>query len=56
MKQHYLGSNQHLRRYVREVDHGAESMPLVDRITVDTVFLSESRPAINYLLGGLFDD
>ena len=46
----------HLTRYVKEVDRGAESMPIADRITVDATTPSESRSAINYILGGQFDD
>ena len=46
----------HLRRYVKEVDRGVESVPIVDRITFGAVALSESRPAINYILRGPFDD
>ena len=46
----------HLRRYVREVDLGVESMPTADRITTGTTTSSESIPAINYILGGPFDD
>ena len=42
----------HLRRYVREVDRGSESEPLADRITTGVTALSESRPPINYILGG----
>ena len=45
----------HLRRYVREVDRGEESGPPANRITVSVVAPLESRPAINYILGGLFD-
>ena len=46
----------HLRRYVREVDRWAESAPTADRITTGGVAPLESRPAINYILGGPFDD
>ena len=41
---------EHLRRYVREVDHEAESGPLVDKITTDAVAPSETISAINYIL------
>ena len=41
----------HLRRYIGEVNHGAESGPRADRITDGATVLSESRPAINYILG-----
>ena len=46
----------HLRRHVREVDRGAASMPIADRITASVIAPSESRPTINYILGGPFDD
>ena len=46
----------HLRRYLREVDRRAESRPQTDRITADVAILSESRPTINYILGGPSDD
>ena len=46
----------HLRRYVREVDCGTESRPSIDRITVGATASSKSKPTINYILGGQFDD
>ena len=46
----------HLRRYVREIDCGAESGSLADRITALAAVPLESRPAIKYILGGLSDD
>ena len=46
----------HLRRYIREVDRGAESVSTTDRITIDVVASSKSRLAINYILGGPFND
>ena len=46
----------HLGRYVREVDHKMEFAPTADRITTDAASPFESRQAINYILGGLFDD
>ena len=46
----------HLRRYVREVNRGTESTPTVDRITIGATTPFESRPAINYILVGPFDD
>ena len=46
----------HLKRYVREVDREAESAPTEDIITTDATASFESRPAINYILGGPFDD
>ena len=45
----------HLRRYVREVDREVESVPRADKIKVGAVAPSESRPTINYILGGPFD-
>ena len=46
----------HLRRYIREIDHGVESGQVVDRVTTDEAVLSESRPTINYILGSPSDD
>ena len=46
----------HLRRYIREVDHEEESAPIAGRITTCVAALPESRPAINYILGGPLDD
>ena len=46
----------HLRRYFREVDRGAESGPLINIITTGVAVLPESRPSINYILGGPSDD
>ena len=46
----------HLRRYVRELNHGVELGQVVDKITTGVTTLTESRPAINYILGGLSDD
>ena len=46
----------HLKRYVKEVDHRAESGPPTDKITTDAAVLSKPRPTINYILGGPFDD
>ena len=45
----------HLKRYIKEIDQGAESRQVADRITVGTVTLPESRPTINYILGGPSD-
>ena len=45
----------HLRRYIREIDHGVAEQA-TDRVTADVAALSESRPTINYILGGPFDD
>ena len=46
----------HLKRYVRKVNRGEESGPPADRIIAGVAISSESRPAINYILGGLSDD
>ena len=46
----------HLRRYVREPDHRVESGQAAGRITAGVTTPTESRPAINYILGGPFDD
>ena len=46
----------HLRRYIREVDHGEESEPTVDKITTGAAASPDFRPAINYILGGSLDD
>ena len=46
----------HLRRHIREVDRGAAFVPIADRITASVIAPSESRPTINYILGGPFDD
>ena len=43
-------------RYIREIDQGAEPRQSVDIITVGAVAPLKSRPAINYILGGPFDD
>ena len=40
------------KRYVGEVDCGVESGPPANRITACAVAPSETRPAINYILGG----
>ena len=41
------------QKYVREVDRGAKSGPLTDRITTGVTVPSEFRPAINYILEAL---
>ena len=46
----------HLRRYVKEGDHIEESGQVANRITTGVAMPTESRPAINYILGGSFDD
>ena len=46
----------HLKTYVREADRRAKSGPPADRITTGAAVSSESKPAINYILGGPFDD
>ena len=39
-------------RYIREIDHGVESGQAEDRVTAGAIAPSESKPAINYILGG----
>ena len=46
----------YLIRYVREVDRQVESWPLADKITTAAAAPSEFKLAINYILGGLYDD
>ena len=46
----------HLRRYIKEIDHGVESGQVADRVIAATAALLESRLAINNILGGLSDD
>ena len=43
-------------RYIREINQGVESRQATDRVIAAVVAPLESRPAINYILGGLFDD
>ena len=45
----------HLRRYIREIDHEVESGQVADRVTAAMEAPSESRPVINYILGGQYD-
>ena len=46
----------HLKRYIKEIDHGVESGQVANRITTDVAAPSESKPAINYKLRGPSDD
>ena len=46
----------HLKRCIREIEHEVESGQATDKIIVGMAALSESRPAINYILSGLSDD
>ena len=46
----------HLRKHIREIDEGVESGQAADRITVGTTVSSESRPTMNYILGGSSND
>ena len=46
----------HLRRYVKEGHHKEESRQAIARITVGAAIPIESKPAINYILGGPSDD
>ena len=43
-------------RYIREPKHGVEIGQATDKITTGAAVLLESRPYINYILGGLSDD
>ena len=45
-----------LRRYIREIDHEVESGQAADIIIAGTAASSNSRPAVNYILGGLSDN
>ena len=46
----------HLRRYIIEIEHGVESEQVIDRVTIVAIAPSDSRPTINYILGGPSDD
>ena len=46
----------HLKRYVRELDSRVESGQAADRIKADVITPTESKLAINYILGGSSDD
>ena len=46
----------HLRRYIKEIDHEVESGQATDKVATVVATSSESRPTINYILGGLSDD
>ena len=46
----------HLKRYIREIDDKVESGQAADRVTFAATAPSESRSAINYILGGPSDD
>ena len=46
----------HLRRYIREPDHGVGSGQAANRITAGAAVPSESKPAINYILDNSSDD
>ena len=46
----------HLKRFFKELDHGVELGQATDRITIDETTTTESRPAINYILGGSSDN
>ena len=43
----------HLRRYIQEPTHGVAVAPTADKVVVDIEHASGSRPAINFILGGL---
>ena len=40
-----------IRRYIREPDHEVKLRQAANRITTDVAVPSESKPAINYILG-----
>ena len=46
----------HLMRYIRKIDDGVESRQAANKVTAVVVAPSESRSAINYIMGGQFDD
>ena len=41
----------YLRRYIRELDHGVVSGQATNKIIADATIPSESKPAINYIMG-----
>ena len=46
----------HLRRYIRETIHTTKAALEIERIAASAELPLESRPTINYILGGLADD
>ena len=46
----------HLRRFIRKPARGTEKAPIADRAITATEHPSESRPTINFVLGGPIDD
>ena len=46
----------HIKMNIREIDHGVESRQAADKITAGAIVALESRPAINYILGGPSDN
>ena len=46
----------HLKRYIIEIDHMVESRQAADIVTTAAEAPLESRPAINYILGGPSDN
>ena len=46
----------HLKRYIKEIDHGVESGQVAGKVTVVVAAPSEYRSAINYVLGRPPDD
>ena len=46
----------HLKRYVKEGDHREESRQAANKVTTGVAIPTNSRPAINYILGGPSDD
>ena len=45
-----------IRRYVREMAHGAEKASTVERIVAGAELPAEPQPTINHILGGPADD
>ena len=46
----------HLKRYIRDIDHGVELGQAADRVTVGAIAPSKSRPSNNYILVGPSND
>ena len=46
----------HLRRYIKEIDHGVESGQGAYKISAGAAASPESKPTINYILGDPFED
>ena len=46
----------HLRSYIKEVDYKEESRQAADGVMVGAAIPKDSRPTINYILSGPYDD